>query len=164
MRTMIVSDTHGKHKGIERALTIEKPIDLLIHLGDVLDYQDYYQMLAECPIEVVAGNNDFFSDLPQEQVIEVDGCNIFMTHGHYYYVEYNHDELVKAARQHHCSIAMYGHTHRPVIEELQGVTVVNPGSMTYPRQPGHKPSYIIMETLPGKKPNFTIHYLDDSEW
>ena len=35
MKILIVSDTHGKHEYLEAVLEQEKPLDMLIHLGDV---------------------------------------------------------------------------------------------------------------------------------
>ena len=40
---------------------------------------------------------------------------------------------------------MYGHTHVPYIEIGDDVTILNPGSISYPRQPGRKPTFLIME-------------------
>ena len=39
----------------------------------------------------------------------------------------------------------FGHTHKPVIDEEDGIMVLNPGSLTFPRQNGHKPSYAVVE-------------------
>jgi putative phosphoesterase len=163
MRTLIVSDTHGRHEGLELALKREKPIDLLVHLGDIGNYADYYEALADCPLEAVAGNNDFSSDLPGEQVITVDGYRIFMTHGHYYSVHYDYRELVRAAAAHDCSYAMFGHIHRPVLTQIDGITVLNPGSLSYPRQKGRQRSYMVMTTVPGEKPAIAVHYLDPAQ-
>ena len=73
MKVLIVSDTHGRHAGIEEAIQREFPFQRLIHLGDAEGYEDYIADLAECPIDIVSGNNDFFSDLP-------DG--VFLQAGH----------------------------------------------------------------------------------
>ncbi|MCD7737399.1 MAG: metallophosphoesterase family protein, partial [Lachnospiraceae bacterium] len=55
----------------------------------------------------------------------------------------------------------FGHTHRPFIDESDPeLTILNPGSLSFPRQEGHRPSYILMETAQEGKPSFTIHYLD----
>ena len=159
MRVLIVSDTHGKHKGIEQAIAMERPLDLLIHLGDGLGYEGYFAELAGCPVEIVAGNSDFFSPLPREKVLNLCGRNIFLTHGHMYYVDYDIDRLVQAAHAQGCTMAMYGHTHRPLIEIGRKMTVLNPGSLTHPRQPGKKPSYIVMDLREGKKPVYTLKYL-----
>ena len=56
MKVLIVSDTHGRHAGIEEAIEREYPFQKLIHLGDAEGYEEYIAELAECPIEIV----DFF--------------------------------------------------------------------------------------------------------
>ena len=61
-------------------------MDLVIHLGDAEGYEDYIGELCGCPLEIVAGNNDFFSSLPREKEIMAGNYRVFMTHGHYYYV------------------------------------------------------------------------------
>lgn len=40
---------------------------------------------------------------------------------------------------------MFGHTHRPYLEQDEEMIVLNPGSLSYPRQPGRQGSYMIME-------------------
>ena len=82
MKVLIVSDTHGKDENLERAVYQEVPFDYLIHCGDVEGREIFIEALAECPCCIVAGNNDFFSDLPREDVVEIEGHRIFVTHGH----------------------------------------------------------------------------------
>ena len=67
MKVLIVSDTHKSHRNLERIIEKEKPFQMLIHLGDVEGAEDYIEALADCPVHIVRGNNDFFSDLPAEQ-------------------------------------------------------------------------------------------------
>lgn len=40
-------------------------------------------------------------------------------------------------------IVMFGHTHRPVIIVEDNITLINPGSISYPRQADGIPTYII---------------------
>ena len=56
-------------------------------------------------------------------------------------------------------IVMFGHTHRPCLEQDDDIVALNPGSLSYPRQEGRKPSYVIMETDRYGKAHFTIHYV-----
>ena len=42
-------------------------------------------------------------------------------------------------------IIMYGHTHKPFFEQREGITLLNPGSLSFPRQEGRKGSYMIIE-------------------
>ena len=55
-------------------------------------------------------------------------------------------------------IVVYGHTHRPVVDRSGGVIAVNPGSLSYPRQDGRRPSYVLMEAEGGNV-RFAIEYL-----
>lgn len=159
MKVLIVSDTHGRDENLEEAVLREAPFDYLIHCGDVEGREIFIEALAECPCIIVAGNNDFFTDLPHEEEITLEGHKMLVTHGHYYFVSGNHDRLVEKAREDNCQIAMYGHTHTPVIEEEDGILVINPGSLTYPRQRGRMPSYAVMELEQGKAPQVEIRYL-----
>ena len=56
-------------------------------------------------------------------------------------------------------MVFYGHTHRPVIDETEGILVVNPGSLTYPRQEGRRPSYVLMEVAENGKVTSEICYI-----
>ena len=56
---------------------------------------------------------------------------------------------MEKAKAKDCQIVMYGHTHTPVVEEENGILVINPGSLTYPRQRGRRPSYAVMEIEEG---------------
>lgn len=160
MKILIVSDTHGRHAGIEAAVEREKPFEMLIHLGDAEGYEDYIEDLAGCPIEIVSGNSDYFSPLPQEKELLVDGMRILITHGHYYFVSIGYDEIRREGISRQMDIVMFGHTHRPVVLEEDGITVLNPGSLSYPRQSGRQRSYIVMEKNEGEKPTFEIKYVD----
>ena len=70
----------------------------MIHLGDAEGYEDYIAELAGCPLDIVAGNNDFFSELPKEKEIEIGGLKALITHGHYYYVSAGLEDIKKEAR------------------------------------------------------------------
>ena len=56
-------------------------------------------------------------------------------------------------------IVMYGHTHRPCIEYMNKLVVLNPGSISYPRQEGNAPSYIIMEIDRAGEAHYTLNFL-----
>lgn len=159
MKIMIVSDTHKRHKNLEEALEKMGSIDMLIHLGDAEGYEDYIAKMAGCPLEIVSGNNDFFSSLEREKEIKIGKYRVLLTHGHYYYVSAGIEALKKEAYGRDVDIVMFGHTHRPLIEYDKGVTLINPGSISYPRQSGREPSFIMMELGRDGEAHFTIHYL-----
>ena len=47
MRILIVSDTHGKDKGLKELLGKLKPVDMLIHCGDSEGSEDYIREIAD---------------------------------------------------------------------------------------------------------------------
>lgn len=159
MKVLIVSDTHGNLRNFERVLECEKEVDMLLHLGDVENDEDYLEAVMDCPVHIVAGNNDFFSDLPNEIVVVIGNHRVFMTHGHGYYVSAHTRRLKEAARSRQADIVLYGHTHRPDIDETGDVIAINPGSLSYPRQDGRKGTYIIMEVCENEDTEFTLKYV-----
>lgn len=159
MRVLVVSDTHRRNDNYFKVLEKEKNLDLIIHCGDSEGSEYALSENADCPVQLVTGNNDFFSSLPRELEIEIEGYKVWVTHGHNYYVNMGDEFIKEEARARGVDIVMYGHTHRPVINESKGVIAINPGSLTYPRQEGRKPTYIIMEVEKkevGKKPKFSV--------
>lgn len=160
MKILIVSDTHSRDTKVTEAIRVEKPFDYLIHCGDVEGREYYIQELAGCPCCMVSGNNDFFSDLNREEEITLSGKRILVTHGHWYGVSMDLYGLADEAKARNCQIAMFGHTHKPVVEERGGVLLVNPGSLSYPRQESRIPSYAVMELSRDGKAEVTIKYLE----
>lgn len=159
MKILIISDTHGRIENLKMVLWQEKPLDLLIHLGDIEGDEKRIEMLADCPVKAVAGNNDFFSNLPGEREIRIGKYKVLLTHGHYYYVNAGIRYIKGAALDRGIDIAMFGHTHRPILEQDKGVTVLNPGSLSYPRQERRRPSYIVMELDENGEASFMIKYI-----
>ena len=160
MRILIVSDTHRRHDNLIEILETVQPLDMLIHLGDAEGEEDYIEVLAECPVEIVAGNNDFFSDLPREKSLRIGKYNVLLTHGHYYGVNMGMAEIEDEAAARQYDIVMFGHTHRPVIDYAKnGIIALNPGSISYPRQEGREPSCIMMETDRNGDAHFEIIFL-----
>lgn len=159
MKILIVSDTHGKHVNLEIVIDKVKPIDLLIHLGDVEGGSDYIEAIAPCKTEMISGNNDYFTNLLREKLIEVGNYKVFLTHGHYYGVNYSTERLKEKARELGADIVMYGHTHIPAMDLTNDVWTVNPGSITLPRQAGQIPSFVIMDIDKNGRAHFTINYI-----
>lgn len=145
MKILIVSDTHGKHRSYDKVIEREGKIDMLLHMGDVEGGELYIEGTAGCPVHIVAGNCDFFSELPGEEEVQIGKYKIFMTHGHGYYVSMDTRRLKEEAMKRGAQIALYGHTHKPDIDLEGDVMVVNPGSLSFPRQMDRKPSYVIMQ-------------------
>lgn len=163
MKILVVSDTHGSLKGMEAAIKAEGKIDWILHMGDVDRQEDEIAALAgRSMLACVKGNNDYYSQLSGELMLEICGYKIWMTHGHRYNPYSGTDALKNTGMLKGADIVMYGHTHVPAVEvdEENKITIINPGSVSQPRQLGRQPSYIIMELEEGKTPSYEIKYLD----
>lgn len=158
MRVLIVSDSHGRNTYLEWALKSAAPFDMFIHLGDLEGSQQFIEENITCPVEMVSGNNDFFSDLERDKCIMIGCYRVLLTHGHRYRVHHGTEEIKDWARANGADIVMFGHTHRPVIE-MDDVIAVNPGSISQPRQENRRPSYMIMEIDKKKEVHFDIYYV-----
>ena len=145
MKILIVSDTHRYNTNFLKIVEKTAPLDMVVHCGDIEGSELLISQAAECPVEMVQGNNDFFSDLPREKEFMIGEYRVWLTHGHNYYIAMNSDVIKLEARMRDVDIVMCGHTHKPVVDIESGLTLLNPGSISYPRQSNRKPSYIIME-------------------
>ena len=158
MKVLIVSDTHKRNDNYFTVLEQVKP-DLVIHCGDAEGSEYALTEAADCPVEIVLGNNDFFSNLPRERELEIEGFRVWVTHGHNYYVSMGRENIKREAIAKGMDIVCFGHTHRPVVDVGADVIAVNPGSLSYPRQEGRRPSYVVMDLEQESQPQFSICYI-----
>lgn len=163
MKILIVSDTHRKDFCYEAVLREQKGLDLVIHCGDIEGSEHLIRKMTSCPVEIVMGNNDFFSVLPREKEIQIGKYKVWVTHGHCYNVSLGNERIKEEAKARGVDLVIYGHTHRPVIDDKGEVIAINPGSLGYPRQEGKKSSYIVMELDPEGQLNISIHYLSEKK-
>ena len=146
MRILLISDTHGSQRSLVELVEQEEDFDLCIHMGDAEGDEEEIAAIVGCPMEIVRGNNDYNRWLDREKLLNLGKHTILMTHGHGYALYHGYDELVLAARKKGADTVFFGHTHRPMLEQVGPVLLVNPGSLTYPRQMGRCPTYIVAET------------------
>lgn len=145
MKILIVSDSHGQHDLVRRAIGQEAPIDMLIHAGDVEgDLDRVLGDKREYEIRAVTGNMDWSDRLEDELCFPVFGHVIYLTHGHRLGVHGGTYRLTERARKKGADIAIYGHTHIPDYGTEEGVTVINPGSIAKPRQQGWHKTYAVL--------------------
>ncbi len=159
MKLLIISDIHGSYyyaKKIEEINEREKP-DQIILLGDLYYHgprndltQEYNPMKVagilndlKDKLRSVKGNCDaevdeMISDFKLEPNIKmnVNGKNVFFTHGHIYNMDNLPDEKI--------DILFYGHFHTGFIQEENGIIFANPGSISLPKN-NTKHSYIIFD-------------------
>ena len=76
MRILVISDSHGRNDDIEGVLKQVGDIDMMIHCGDVERGDSYIREIADCPVVMVAGNNDYYLDLPSEEEVRIGDYSI----------------------------------------------------------------------------------------
>lgn len=151
MRWLIASDVHGSGTWCEalvQAFTREK-VDRLLLLGDILyhgprnDLPDGYDpkrvidLLTPLKNRIlcVRGNCDTevdqmvlpFPIMADYALLQEGQRLIFATHGHHY----NAGSLPPLSPG---DILLHGHTHVPCCCQAAGVTVLNPGSVSIPKE------------------------------
>lgn len=143
-KILVISDSHGNAKGIESLRPLIAENDFVLHLGDGAG--DMRQIFSEFPEKtyICGGNCDFYSPYPAEGVLSVEQLDIFYCHGHQYGVKSGLAGLAQAAKSRGCSIALYGHTHQAAITQIDGVTLINPGSLRFPVGKGGSYCYLVV--------------------
>lgn len=159
MKILIVSDTHRRNENYFQVIEQLGKLDLVIHCGDTEGSEYAIGEGAGCETLIVMGNNDFFSKLPREIETTIGKYKVWITHGHNYYVSMNNEIIKEEAVRRGVDIVFYGHSHRPTVEIEKDIIAVNPGSLSYPRQEGKRPSYVVMDIDRNGEAHFTICYL-----
>lgn len=164
MKFLIASDIHGSAYYCRKLIDAfnKEEADRLLLLGDILYHGPRNDLPKDyAPKEVIAmlnplanriicvrGNcdgevDDMVLDFPvlAEYAIISDnslGENIiFATHGHHF----NASSLPKLKKG---DILLHGHTHIPTFENIEGIFVANPGSVSIPKEDSEH-SYMIFE-------------------
>ena len=130
MKLLIVSDSHGDWRTLERLVRREKP-DQVLHLGDLLgDAQKLSLACPDTPVEAVPGNCDgWFVKGDTARILSYEGVRFFLTHGHAYGVKSGLAQLIKAGQSAGADVILFGHTHRAMRDRWpDGAWVVNPGT------------------------------------
>ena len=161
MKIIIASDIHGSSYYCKLLVDAYKKenADKLLLLGDLLYHgprndlpKDYspksvIEMLNSLKDSIlcVRGNCDTevdqmvldFPVLADYAYVSVDGVDIFATHGHIF----NENNLPKLKK---CDILLHGHTHIPVCKKSGDFIIMNPGSVSIPKE-NSAHGYILFE-------------------
>lgn len=160
MKAVIVSDSHGRFGGIQEIIEREAPFDVFLHAGDIQGGIGRIEEWAGCPVYAVKGNCDWSGDFPNEVMVPFGSHRIFLTHGHRHAVKVEKETIARAAKNLGADIAVHGHSHIPSADERYGVIILCPGSVSEPRQPNRRPTYIVLETASGGKVTWEIKYAE----
>lgn len=145
MRIAVVSDTHGNNKEFLKALEIHKDFDMLFHLGDYVDDAEKLKKILSVPTIIVKGNGDYWSNYNEDEVIEIKGKKILLTHGHKYNVRFNYTNLYYRGLELKVDLVLFGHTHVPINTKENNLIIMNPGSPSSPRSYDRKKTFGIIE-------------------
>ncbi len=126
----VVSDSHGNIQALDALDGIFAESDLIIHLGDTSSDGRYIYSKHPDKTVVINGNCDIFGAGEKESVLEIEGIKIFACHGHLYSVKTTLARLAKRAEELGCGVALYGHTHEARESVIDGVTLLNPGTLS----------------------------------
>ena len=158
MKVLIASDLHGSAYYADRLIRIFEGsgADLLVLLGDVYNHgprnplpEGYAPMEVASQLNrvkdrllVIQGNCDSQVDtlisefhFVEDACLVLGGHKVYLTHGHVY-----HKDRLPAI----CpgDTLVYGHYHAVLCEDVDGVHVLNPGSISLPKD-DHR-AYILM--------------------
>jgi putative phosphoesterase len=150
VRIGVVADTHCPEfveRLPEQLLTTLKGVDLIIHAGDINGPSTLAGLERIAPVQAVRGDHDReVASLPASREVMLEGKRVVITHGHrsrwleepqtfiwtislgYFHP---HGGLPRTLRRRfpNADIIVYGHTHRPRIETIDGVLLFNPGGV-----------------------------------
>jgi len=117
-RIGLISDTHGVLR--PEALRFLRGAEHIIHAGDIGSPEILKELRALAPVTAVRGNNDrgkWARAVPSTAELKVDEVAIHILH-----------DIAGLRLPARCRVVVSGHSHKPVVQERDGVLYVNPGS------------------------------------
>jgi hypothetical protein len=117
----VISDTHGLLR--PEAPAALAGVEHILHAGDVGDPAILDALRKLAPVTAIRGNVDIHgpcAELPATEMVELGGCLIYMLH--------SIDDLDLSPSAAGVRMVVYGHSHKPAIQERAGVLYLNAGS------------------------------------
>ena len=118
MKLAILSDTHG----LLRPEVVEqlKHADAILHAGDINKQLILDQLRQYAPLYIVRGNNDkdWAAQIPHDLTVTLEGVTFYLVH--------NRKEV--PADLSGVDVVVFGHSHKYLQEEREGLLWLNPGS------------------------------------
>ena len=139
MKLAILSDTHGLLR--PQVLEHLKNADAILHGGDINKQSVVDELRQYAPLYVVQGNNDkeWAEEIPHDLTVALGGVTFYMVH--------NKKEL--PAKLDGVDVVVFGHSHKYVQEEKNGLLWLNPGSCG-PRRFHQEITMMVAEVGEGK--------------
>ncbi len=135
MLLAVFSDSHGRIGPMTAAVETYKP-DRVLFLGDgVRDAEAVRRAFPDIPFTILSGNCDRDPGYDDRAILKLEGVGIFAAHGHLHGVKYGMDQFCNSVWCSGSALGFYGHTHRPLWQEIRGMQIVNPGSIGSAQRP-----------------------------
>ena len=138
MLVVAIADTHlprGSRRLSRQCVDHLRRADLILHAGDLTSAAFLDELRGfGAPVHAVCGNADepaLRAVLPEEAVIRAGRATIALVHDAGSRIR-RERRLVE--RFGGCSAVVYGHTHLPQVDLVDGVWILNPGSPTERRR------------------------------
>lgn len=128
-RIGVMSDSHGSQSNVVSAAWEMKDCAQIIHLGDHSGDAEALQGMTKATVRAVAGNCDWFTYAPTEEIFDVEGVHVFAAHGHREGVKNGMLHLSLKAQSLGATLVLFGHTHVPCLTEEDGIVFLNPGAL-----------------------------------
>lgn len=152
MRFGIISDTHIPSRAQfvpARVIHLFEGVDRILHAGDICEQSVLDELAAVAPVDAVLGNMDppaALIGVDGDFVIEADGVRIGMIHDAGPSIR---RRAAMRRRFQDCRVVVFGHSHQPMIEDEEGLLLLNPGSACDPRMAKH-PTVALLEIQGGE--------------
>ena len=139
LKIIALSDTHMPRmaKGLPSMLVKElMDADLILHAGDWQTEAVYAEPSKFAAVDGVCGTVDkeeLIERFGMKKILEFCGFRIGLVHGHGRKGT-TEQRALAAFKEENLNLIIYGHSHIPVLKEIDGLTLLNPGSPTDKRR------------------------------
>ncbi|KAB3529615.1 metallophosphoesterase [Alkaliphilus pronyensis] len=139
---LVMGDTHSQFEATEAINKHMKDVDLILHTGDNYKDINHIEGLYNIKIIGVKGNCDWYGK--DEEIVLINDKKIFICHGHQYNVKTSLNNIFYKGKEINADVVIFGHTHVPYYIKEKDLIVLNPGSLSFPRN-GYPKSFAILE-------------------
>ena len=176
MKVGVISDTHNPSVGVEpppEVASAFQGVDVILHAGDIylpscLDWLEALAPVYAVEMEAEAHFNEDPRVVDRTRVIRLEGHTIGITHdlmvpgmaqeiteysplSKHFPPDADLSTALESIFDAAVDIVIFGHTHYAIVEEYQGILMVNPGSPSLPRQLRRLGQVAILNLEPGHK-------------
>lgn len=128
-RIGVISDTHNHFD--PRIPEIFKHVDHILHAGDIGLPWIILELESIAPVTAVLGNNDTGLSFKETEIVQLAGRK-FMVH-HIVDVRRPSETVRRWLDRERPNVVVFGHSHKPFNEIIDGVLYFNPGYAGKPR-------------------------------